>query len=107
MSMNPFDLLKQFQDMQGKMGEIQEKMKTITAEGTSGGDMVRIMINGQMEVLSVQISKEAVDPDDIRMLEDLVLAAFTDAMYKIKEKLREEMSSLTGGIDLPPGLLGM
>lgn len=107
MSVNPFDLLKQFQDMQGKMGEIQEKMKTITVEGTSGGDMVRIMINGQMEVLSVQISKEAVDPDDIRMLEDLVLAAFTDAMYKIKEKLREEMSSLTGGIDLPPGLLGM
>ncbi len=107
MSMNPFDLLKQFQDMQGKMGEIQEKMKTITVEGTSGGDMVRIMINGQMEVLSVQISKEAVDPDDIRMLEDLVLAAFTDAMHKIKEKLREEMSSLTGGIDLPPGLLGM
>jgi len=107
MSMNPFDLLKQFQDMQGKMGEIQEKMKTITVEGTSGGDMVRIKINGQMEVLSVQISKEAVDPDDIRMLEDLVLAAFTDAMHKIKEKLREEMSSLTGGIDLPPGLLGM
>ncbi|NOY07542.1 MAG: YbaB/EbfC family nucleoid-associated protein [Spirochaetes bacterium] len=105
--MNPFDLLKQFQDMQGKMGEIQEKMKTITVEGTSGGDMVRIKINGQMEVLSVQISKEAVDPDDIRMLEDLVLAAFTDAMHKIKEKLREEMSSLTGGIDLPPGLLGM
>ena len=107
MSMNPFDLLKQFQDMQGKMGEIQEKMKTITVEGTSGGDMVKMKINGQMEVLSVQISKEAVDPDDIRMLEDLVLAAFTDAMYKIKEKLREEMSSLTGGIDLPPGLLGM
>ena len=69
--------------------------------------LFRSMINGQMEVLSVQISKEAVDPDDIRMLEDLVLAAFTDAMYKIKEKLREEMSSLTGGIDLPPGLLGM
>ena len=105
--MNPFDFLKQFQDLQGKMGEIQEKMKHISAQGTSGGDMVSIELNGQMQVLSVKISKEAVDPNDIQMLEDLVLAAFTDAVFKIKEKLREEMSSITGGLNLPPGLMGL
>ena len=105
--MNPFDFLKQFQDLQGKMGEIQEKLKHISALGTSGGDMVSVELNGQMQVLSVKISKEAVDPEDIQMLEDLVLAAFRDAMFKIKEKIREEMSSLTGGLNLPPGLMGL
>jgi len=105
--MNPFDFLKQFQDLQGKMGEIQEKLKDISAQGSSGGDMVSIQLNGQMKVLSVKISREAVDPEDIQMLEDLVLAAFTDAMFKIKEKLREEMSSITGGLNLPPGLMGL
>lgn len=105
--MNPFDFLKQFQDLQGKMGEIQEKLKDISVQGSSGGDMVSIQLNGQMKVLSVKISREAVDPEDIQMLEDLVLAAFTDAMFKIKEKLREEMSSITGGLNLPPGLMGL
>ena len=69
--------------------------------------MVRIEMNGQMEVTKVTISPEAVDPDDIAMLEDLVFAAFSDAFAKIKEKMREEMSALTGGMNLPPGFLGM
>ena len=60
-----------------------------------------------MDVQRVEISAEVVDPSDIPMLQDLVLAAFTDAMNKIREKIREEMSSMTGGLDLPPGMLGM
>ncbi len=104
--MNPFDLLKQFQSLQGKMGEIQEKLKNISVTGSSGGGMVTVEMNGQMTVTKVNISPEVVDPNDVGMLEDLVLAAFTDASIKIKEKLQEELSELTGGLNLPPGFLG-
>ena len=106
MNMNPMDLLKNFQNIQTKLNEAQERMKDVTAVGTSGGDMVRVTINGQMEVQNVEISKDAVDPNDIEMLQDLILAAFTDAMTKVKEEIKEEMSGLTGGMDLPPGLMG-
>lgn len=104
--MNPMDLFKNLQNLQSRMGEMQEKMKNVSVTGTAGGDMVRIDINGQMEVTGVHISEEAVDPEDIAMLEDLVFAAFTDASVKIKDRLKDEMSSMTGGIDLPPGLFG-
>ena len=107
MNINPMDIFKNLQNIQSKLGETQEKLKTITAVGTSGGDMVRVEMNGQLEVINVTISPEAVDPDDIEMLQDLILAAFTDAMAKIKDKIRDEMSSLTGGMELPPGLMGM
>lgn len=104
--MNPMDLLKNFQNIQSKMTEAQERLKELEATGTSGGDMVRVEISGEMDVKSVTISPEAVDPEDIEMLQDLVLAAFHDAMAKIKEKMREEMSSVTGGLNLPPGMFG-
>ena len=107
MNINPLEFLKNFQNMQSNMKDMQEKVKAIEVTGTSGGDMVRIDINGQMEVLKVWISPEAVDPEDIELLQDLVLAAYNDAFIKVKEKLREEMSSLTGGMNLPPGLMGM
>ena len=89
------------------MGEMQERLQSVRATGSAGGGMVKIGINGQMEVQHVTIEKDAVDPDDVGMLEDLVLAAFSDATVKIKEKIREEMSSITGGLNLPPGMLGM
>lgn len=106
MNMNPMDLMKNFQNIQSKLTEAQERMKDVVAVGTSGGDMVRVTINGQMEVQKVEISPDAVDPNDIEMLQDLILAAFTDAMTKVKEEIKEEMSGLTGGMDLPPGLMG-
>lgn len=106
MNMNPMDMLKNFQNIQTKLNEAQERMKDVIAVGTSGGDMVRVTINGQMEVQKVEISPDAVDPNDIEMLQDLVLAAFTDAMAKVKDKIKDEMSELTGGMDLPPGLMG-
>ena len=89
------------------MGEMQERMKGLTVSGTSGGGMVTIEMNGQMEVTGITISSEVVDPEDIGMLQDLIFAAFSDASAKIKEKMKEEMSTLTGGVDLPPGLFGM
>lgn len=105
--MNPMDILKNLQNLQSRMGEMQEKLQGVSVTGTSGGDMVRITVNGQMEVQHVSISPEAVDPKDIGMLEDLVFAAFSDASAKIRERLKEELSSLTGGLDIPPGLFGM
>lgn len=107
MAINPLDFIKQFGNMQERMNEIQEKLKTITVTGSAGGDMVQVEINGHMEVLKVYISNEAVDPNDITMLEDLIRAAFSDAMIKVKEKIREEVSSFTGGLNLPPGFLGI
>jgi len=104
--MNPMDIFKNFQNLQSRVGGMQERMQGITATGTAGGDMVRVEIDGQMEVRNISISREVVDPEDISMLEDLVLAAFSDASAKVREKMREEMSSITGGLDLPPGFPG-
>ncbi len=105
--MNPMDLLKNFQNIQSRVSEMQEKIKDITVTGTAGGDMVRVEINGQMAVLNVTIAPEVVDPSDIVMLQDLVRAAITDALAKLKERMRDEMSDATGGLDLPTELFGM
>ena len=107
MAINPFDMLKQFGNMQERMGEIQERLRRLTVTGSAGGGMVEVEMNGHMEVQGVRISREAVDPSEIDMLQDLLRAAFSDAMFKIKEKMREEVSSLTGGLPIPPGLMGM
>ncbi len=107
MAINPFDFLKQFGNMQERMNEIQGRLATISVVGSAGGDMVQVEMNGQMQVLAVHISEEAVDPAEIQMLQDLLQAAFSDALFKIKEKIREEVSSLTGGLNLPPGLMGI
>lgn len=104
--MNPMDILKNMQQLQSRMTEAQDKVKEITATGTAGGDMVRIDITGEFIVTNVDISPEAVDPDDLSMVEDLVLAAFSDAVFKVKEKIQQEMSSVTGGLNLPPNLFG-
>lgn len=104
--MNPMDLFKNLQELQSQFGDMQEKMKRISVTGTSGGGMVRVTLNGQMNVTDVQIDREVVDPEDVKMLEDLILAAFTDASAKLKEKMQEEMSDITGGMNLPPGFMG-
>jgi DNA-binding YbaB/EbfC family protein len=104
--MNPMDLLKNFGNIQEKLRESQEKLKTLEATGTAGGDMVSVVISGDMVVKAVRISPEAVDPDDIEMLQDLIVAAHADALYRIREKISEEMNSLTGGMPIPPEFLG-
>ncbi|MCX7040176.1 MAG: YbaB/EbfC family nucleoid-associated protein [Spirochaetes bacterium] len=104
---NPFDILKQLQGLQSRVGEMQEKLKSVHVSGSSGGGMVTIEMNGQMTVEKVTIAKEAVDPADIPMLEDLVLAALTAVLDRLKDKLKDEVSQATGGLGLPPGMLGM
>jgi len=106
MATNPFDMFKQLQGLQSRVGEIQEKLKAIRVTGSAGGGLVTVDMNGQMQVEKVTIAPEAVDPRDIPMLQDLVLAAVTDAMERMKEKIRDEVSQATGTLGLPPGLLG-
>jgi DNA-binding YbaB/EbfC family protein len=105
--MNPMDILKNFGNLQSRVNEMQEKLKSISVTGSAGGDMVQVTMNGQMQITNVTISPEIVDPKDVTMLEDLVLAACTDATLKVREKLRDEISSLTGGVDIPPGFMGL
>lgn len=104
--MNPMDILKNVQQLQSRMNEAQSKLKDITVTGSAGGDMVRVELNGEFAVTNVTISPEAVDPEDLAMLEDLVLAAFSDATHKVRERIQQEMSSVTGGLNLPPNLFG-
>jgi hypothetical protein len=100
------DLFKNLQNLQSQFSEMQEKMKAITVTGTSGGDMVRVEMNGQFDVLDLSISPEVVDPQEVGMLQDLIKAAYTDAQSKVKEQMQQQMSELTGGMDLPPGFMG-
>ena len=103
--MNNFNnMSKQAQDLQKKMAEAQEKVETLEAEGISGGGIVKITINGKNNVTSVNIDETAIDKNEKEILEDLIVAAFNDARDKIQRKIADEMSSLTGGIKLPPGM---
>ncbi|MCK9285960.1 MAG: YbaB/EbfC family nucleoid-associated protein [Sphaerochaetaceae bacterium] len=105
--MNPFELFKNMQSVQQQMQNMQAKLAHITATGSSGGGMVEVSVNGKMEVLSIKISPEAVDPEDIPTLEVLVAGAFNAAMQNIQEQLKSEASSLTGGLNLPTDFPGM
>jgi nucleoid-associated protein EbfC len=106
MATNPFEMFKQLQGLQSRVGEIQEKLKAVRVTGSAGGGLVTVEMNGQMLVEKVTIAPEAVDPRDIPMLQDLVLAAMTDALERLKEKIRDEVSQATGMLGLPPGMLG-
>ena len=95
------DLMKQMQKMQTKMEEIQKELEEKQVEGTAGGGMVKVVANGKQEILSIKIEKEVVNPDDIEMLEDLIVAAVNQAKEKAQQLQKEEMSKLTGGIKIP------
>jgi len=96
-------MLKQAQQMQGKMQEMQDKLAEMEVTGSSGGGMCQVVLNGKGEAKSVSIDPALVNPDDAAVMEDLVLAAINDAKAKVDEKMREKMSELTGGLPLPPG----
>jgi len=99
--MNLGGLMKKAQKMQSEMLKIQEELAKRVVEGTAGGGMVKVQVNGAREALSVRIDPQAVDPGDIEMLEDLVLAAVKEAMRKADELAKSEMAKITGGMDLP------
>ncbi|MEH7335692.1 YbaB/EbfC family nucleoid-associated protein [Neobacillus drentensis] len=98
---NMQNMMKQMQKMQKQMAEAQEKLGEEKIEGTAGGGMVTVVVTGHKEVVDVQIKPEAVDPDDVEMLQDLVLAAVNDALKKAEELTNNTMGQFTKGMNLP------
>ena len=97
-------MLKKVQKMQAEMKKMQEELKTRTVEVSVGGGAVAVVMNGEKVVESLKINPTAVDPEDVEMLEDLVLAAINEAGKKVDDMLAQEMGKVTGGLNLPTGL---
>jgi DNA-binding YbaB/EbfC family protein len=95
------NMMKQAQMLQSKMAKMQEEMADKTVEATSGGGMVRVVANGSQRIVSIQIEKEVIDPEDADMLQDLIVAAVNDALSKSQEMVSSEISKLTGGLNIP------
>ena len=94
-------LLKQAQQMQERLAEMQARLAEKTVEAGSGGGMVKAVMNGKHEVVSLKIDPEVVNPADVEMLEDLIVAALSEARTRVDDMIRNEMSSLTGGLPIP------
>ena len=95
------NLMKQAQQMQQKMLKLQEEIAKRTLDASVGGGMVTVTVNGKSEVLRIKIEPQVVDPDDVEMLEDLIVAGVNEALRKAQEMVSEEMSKLTGGLKIP------
>ena len=95
------NIMKQAQKMQEKLVELQEGLGEKTVEATVGGGMVTVTVNGKNEVLRIKIEPQAVDPEDVEMLEDLVVAGVNEALRKAQDMVSSEMSKLTGGMKIP------
>ena len=91
--------------MQERVKKLQEEAGSKTVEASAGGGMVTVVANGRQEVLSIKIDPSVVDPKDIEMLQDLILAAINEALRKSQELMKEEMARLTAAMGLPPGLM--
>ena len=98
---NMGNMMKQAQKLQSQMLKMQEGLADQTVEATSGGGMVNVVANGRQQIISIQVEKEVVDPQDVDMLQDLILAAVNDALIKSQEMVTAEMSKLTGGLKIP------
>ncbi len=98
---NMGNMMKQAQKLQNKMLRMQDELAEKTVESTAGGGMIKVVANGQQRIESLKIEKEVVDPDDVEMLEDLVLAAVNEALQRAQDMVSEEMSKITGGMKIP------
>lgn len=97
-------MMKQAQELQGRMQQMQEELAALEVSGQSGAGMVTITLNGKGEMRAVKIDPSLLKPDDVEMVEDLVLAAFQDAKGKVEGEMQKRMQEVTGGLPLPPGL---
>ena len=95
------DMMKQAQKLQARMLKMQEELAQRTVESAVGGGMITVVANGKQQIVSIRIEKEVVNPDDVEMLQDLILAAVNDALHKSQEMVASEMGKLTGGLNLP------
>jgi DNA-binding YbaB/EbfC family protein len=96
-------LMKQAQEMQSRMQEMQANLASVEIEGAAGGGMVKVTVNGKGEMRRLKLDPSLVDPKEVEVLEDLVVAAFNDAKAKVEAHVAGEMQKLTGGLSLPPG----
>ena len=94
-------IMKQAQMMQQRMAKLQEEAAERTAEVSVGGGAVTAVVSGKNQIISLAIKKEAVDPEDVEMLQDLVVAAVNEALTKVQAEIAQEMSKVTGGINIP------
>jgi DNA-binding YbaB/EbfC family protein len=101
---NLSQMLKQAEQMQERMAEVQEQLGRVEITGVAGGGMVEVTLSGKGEMRGVRIERALVDPEEKEVLEDLIVAAHNDAKSKVEAHMAEEMSKLTGGLNLPPGL---
>lgn len=99
--MNQAQMMKQMQQMQAKMARIQDELAEETVEATAGGSAVKVVISGQQKIRSVEIDPAVVDPEDVEMLQDLMVAAFNEALAKSQELAASRMAALTGGLKIP------
>ena len=97
-------MLKQAQEMQGRMAELQEQLAELEVTGAAGGGMVEVTMNGKSEMRGVKIDPSLLEPGGTEVLEDLIVAAANDAKAKVEQQVAERMRELTGGLELPPGL---
>ncbi|MCR1899960.1 YbaB/EbfC family nucleoid-associated protein [Irregularibacter muris] len=98
---NMGNMMKQVQKMQKDMEKVQAELEEKEVEATAGGGVVKVVANGKKNIISIEIQPEAVDPDDVEMLEDLILAAVNEAMRKAEDMVSSEMGKLTGGMNIP------
>ncbi len=94
-------MMKQVQKMQAEMGKVQQELEERSYEASSGGGVVKVVVNGKNEVLDIEIDPEVLDPDDVEMLQDLVLAATNEALKKAQDTMSQEMNKLTGNMKIP------
>ncbi len=102
---NMAGMMKKVQKLQSQMKTMQEDLKKRTVEVTAGGGAVKVVINGDKELQSLVIDKAAVDPEDVEMLQDLVMAAVNESIKKVDDMMAAEMGKLTSGLGLPPGMI--
>lgn len=98
--MNKF-FMQQAQKLQSQLAKVQEELSNTTVEASSGGGAVTVTMNGQQKILSVKISPEAVNPDEVELLEDMVLTAVSEALAKSQEVAAKQLGGLTGGLNIP------
>jgi DNA-binding YbaB/EbfC family protein len=98
---NMQDMMKQAQKMQQQLAQVQEDAKHEEAEGSAGGGMVKVVASGTQQIVSISIEKEVVNPDDVEMLQDLILAASNEALKNVQTKVQEKMAAITGGMNIP------
>lgn len=99
--MNPFDMLKNVGALKEQLANIQEELKNVTSTGSSGGNIVNVTINGKFEIIDIKLDPLCVDPRDIQMLQDLIVAAHHDALTKIHTLIKDKYGPMLGGMNIP------